>query len=56
MANIIPDDMNVPISRKDTRKPENVRWLIHNLKIKNSGHPQFKSVMRKLVNINLLNR
>ena len=45
---IIPDDMDVPVMRRDLNKKENVRWLIRNLPIRNSKHPQIKLVLTEL--------
>ena len=45
---LIPEDMNVPLNRRDTSKPENVRWLVRNLPIQNSTHPSFDEVWRIL--------
>ena len=45
---LIPEDMDVPLSRRDTSKPENVRWLVRNLSVKNSEHPRFDDVFRVL--------
>tara|TARA_B100000214_G_scaffold374388_1_gene356977 strand:- start:1469 stop:1645 length:177 start_codon:yes stop_codon:yes gene_type:complete len=50
---LIPEDMDVPLSRRDTNNPENVRWLMRNLSIRNSEHPSFKEVIDVL---KLLNR
>ena len=45
---LIPDDMDVPLTRKDTSKNENVRWLLRNLAIRNSNHPDFKTIIKTL--------
>ena len=45
---LIPEDMDVPLNRRDTSKPENVRWLVRNLPIRNSEHPSFDDVWRVL--------
>ena len=45
---LIPEDMEVPLNRRDTSKPENVRWLVRNLPIRNSKHPRFDDVWRVL--------
>jgi hypothetical protein len=45
---LIPDDMDVPLIRKDTSKNENVRWLLRNLAIRNSNHPDFKTIIKTL--------
>jgi hypothetical protein len=44
----IPDDMDVPLMRRDTSKMENVRWLLRNLAIRNSNNPKFSSVIKEL--------
>ena len=45
---LIPEDMKVPLSRRNTNKPENVRWLVRNLPVQNSEHPSFDEVWRVL--------
>jgi len=45
----LPEDMDVPEIRRDTSKPENVRWLMRNLGVRNRQHPMFKSVMKVLI-------
>jgi len=45
---IIPPDMTVPTRRRDTSKPENVRWLLRNLAVRNSKHPRFDDVFEAL--------
>ena len=45
---LIPEDMKVPLNRRDTSKAENVRWLVRNLSVKNSEHPSFDDVFRVL--------
>ena len=44
----IPTDMDVPEMRRDTSKTENVAWLIRNLAVRNSRHPEFNRVMEEL--------
>ena len=44
----IPPDMAVPLRRRDTSKPENVRWLLRNLAAQNSDHPSFSDVFEAL--------
>ncbi|SVA76881.1 uncharacterized protein METZ01_LOCUS129735 [marine metagenome] len=41
----IPEDMDVPASRRDTSELSNVRWLLRNLAIRNSEHPEFRTVI-----------
>ena len=45
---LIPEDMEVPLNRRDTSKPENVRWLVRNLPVQNSEHPSFDEIFRVL--------
>jgi len=45
---LIPEDMKVPLNRRNTNKPENVRWLVRNLPVQNSEHPSFDEVWRVL--------
>jgi hypothetical protein len=45
---IIPEDMDVPMFRRDTSKPENVRWLLRNLGARNSDHPLFALCLKVL--------
>ena len=45
---LIPEDVKVPLSRRKTNKPENVRWLVRNLPVQNSEHPSFDEVWRVL--------
>ena len=45
---LIPEDMKVPLNRRDTSKPENVRWLVRNLSVQNSEHPSLSEVMHFL--------
>jgi len=37
----IPKDMDIPESRRDTTKLENLRWLERNLAIRNRKHADF---------------
>ena len=49
----LPSDMTIPEIRRDTTKPENVRWLLRNLAIQNQDHPNFEMVvliLKKLEN------
>jgi|TARA_R100001244_G_scaffold49349_1_gene43656 hypothetical protein len=47
----IPDDMDIPASRRDLSDEKNVRWLLRNLPIKNKNHPKFKNVINELTKI-----
>ena len=39
---------DVPETRKDLTKPENVNWLLNNLGIRNSKLPGYQEVMNDL--------
>jgi len=43
----IPKDMEVPEKRKEIND-HNVLWLIRNLGVRNSDHPEFKNTMKQL--------
>ena len=43
--------MDVPAMRTDLNQKENVRWLIRNLPIINSEHPQIKLVLAGLTEL-----
>ena len=45
---LLPDDIDVPASRRDLSSEGNVRWLLRNLAIRNKNHPEFKNVISKL--------
>ena len=45
----LPPDMDIPLMRRDTTKPENVRWLLRNLPIQNKNHPAFDFVVKNLM-------
>jgi hypothetical protein len=47
----LPVDMEIPNRRRDTTKPENVRWLLRNLGIQNQDHPRFEIVCTVLKNL-----
>ena len=52
MNNItLPSDMEIPELRRDTTKPENVRWLLRNLGCQNQDHPSFKIAITILRNL-----
>ena len=44
----IPLDMDVPAMRRDVSDRSNVQWLLRNLAVRNSEHPQFEAVQKKL--------
>jgi hypothetical protein len=44
----IPDDMRLPLMRRDTTDNSNVRWLLRNLAINNFGHPDLGRVISEL--------
>ena len=48
---LFPDEMDVPISRRDLTDAANVRWLLGNLGIRNSNHPDFKQTIQDLKSI-----
>ena len=50
---ILPDDMDIPLMRRDTSKLDNVRWLVRNLSIRNNQHPDFEEVRLKLLKTHL---
>jgi hypothetical protein len=37
--NILLREMDVPAMRRDISKPENVRWLLRNIRIRNLDNP-----------------
>ena len=37
---VIIEDMDIPEMRKDLNKLGNLRWLRHNLMIRNGNHPE----------------
>jgi hypothetical protein len=39
---------DVPNSRRDLTKPENIRWLVNNLGIRNSDLPDFDEAFQEL--------
>jgi hypothetical protein len=47
----LPVDMVIPKIRRDTTKPENVRWLLRNLGVQNQDHPRFEMVCTILKNL-----
>tara|TARA_R110000751_G_scaffold97930_4_gene190529 strand:- start:262 stop:468 length:207 start_codon:yes stop_codon:yes gene_type:complete len=44
----IPNSMDVPQSRRDTSKRQNVSWLLRNLGVNNRSHPAFNETIRIL--------
>ena len=44
----LPEDMDVPSIRRDTRDHGNIRWLLRNLGVRNSDHPEFKTIIEAL--------
>jgi hypothetical protein len=53
---IIPDSMDVPTMRKDTNNLDNVMWLVRNLSVRNSQHPEFERVFRQVVKLKAKHR
>jgi len=47
----LPEDMDIPENNRDLSSMRNVRWLLRNLTVRNSGHPCFKSVMKNLTKL-----
>ena len=47
----LPEDMDIPENNRDLSSMRNVRWLLRNLAVRNSGHPCFQSVMKNLTNL-----
>ncbi len=52
----VPEDMEVPLNRRDLDKPDNVRWLLRNLWVKNSKHREFNRLVKHLVKRDLTER
>lgn len=48
ITRVIPLDMDVPAMRRDVSNRSNVAWLLRNLGVCNSEHPQFESVIETL--------
>ncbi len=48
ITRVIPLDMDVPAMRRDVSTRSNVQWLLRNLAVRNSEHPQFEAVQKKL--------
>ena len=42
---MLPEDMDIPFIRRDINDPANVRWLLRNLGVRNSRHPEFNVVV-----------
>lgn len=40
--------MKIPSRRKNIKNNENIRWLLRNLPIQNSKHPNFEMAMKTL--------
>ena len=47
----LPEDMDIPLSRKDISNISNVAWLLRNLGIRNQGHPEFEEVIKFLITL-----
>ena len=47
----IPDDMDVPRIRRDTNNLDNVMWLVRNLSVRNSQHPEFKNIFSQVLKL-----
>ena len=44
---LLPNDMDIPESKRDLFDDNNVRWLLRNLAIRNKNHPEFKNVINE---------
>lgn len=42
-------EMDIPKKRRDITAPENVRWLLRNLEIRNGRHPMIRETIRALI-------
>ena len=47
----LPDDLDIPLSRKDISNIKNVAWLLRNLGVRNQGHPEFNEVIKFLITL-----
>ena len=47
----LPEDMIIPQNNRDTSNPRNVNWLLRNLGIRNSSHPEYKRVIADLIKL-----
>jgi hypothetical protein len=45
------EEMDIPQSRKDVTKPENIKWLLRNLPIRNSHKIGFSEIIEELKKI-----
>lgn len=41
--------MDLPIGRKDASRPDNIRWLMRNIGVRNSAHADFLHARNLLV-------
>jgi hypothetical protein len=41
--------MDLPINRRDASRQETVRWLVHNLGVRNNAHAKYKAAMLLLI-------
>jgi len=48
---LLPNDMDIPESKRDLFDDNNVRWLLRNLAIRNKNHPEFKNVINELAKL-----
>ena len=49
---VLPADMlDIPDMRRDTSKPENRRWLLRNLGVRNSAHTKFDEIVKDLIKL-----
>lgn len=40
--------MDIPETRKDLSKQENIAWLLRNLGVRNAQHPKYQETMQEL--------
>jgi hypothetical protein len=48
----ILNELDVPVNRKAIDQPENIRWLVRNLHIRNYKHPQFNLCFALIIILN----
>lgn len=48
LPRLIPQDMDVPDSRRDLSSKSNVAWLLRNLTVQNGDHPQIDATLEML--------
>lgn len=43
--------MDLPINRRQSRRPQDIRWLIENLGARNAAHPEFNTARDLLLDL-----